>query len=226
VSYTTGGNLEKAIFDEESGGLDLVREFWGVPASFGPDIWSLLEKSKTVCPDTRLGWSLYRHVARELRREHINSGGLIFLSTVNTKADARHQTDGLFYLPSLHPYLVTVDVYNKKEVELKGLRAKWEDSFEGNLYSNTNFQSDLYRFKKGVWEFKKELRKIGRTLSREEEESFGIDFRQYAKSFRPENHFILTPDDIRSYGNRRSFAKLMVGYFQKVADQKMAVNSH
>lgn len=226
MSYRTGPDLEEAIFDERSGRLDLVREFWDVPASFGPDITTLLEKSKTVCPDTRLGWSLYRHVATQLRREHIDPRGLIFLSTVNTKADARHQTDGLFYLPSLHPYLVTVDVFNKKEPEIKKLRAKWEDSFEGNLYSNTNFQSDLYRFKKGVWEFRKELKKIGRTLSREEEESFGIDFRQYAKSFRPKNHFILIPDDIRSYGARRSFAKLVVGYFLEVADQKMAVNSH
>jgi uncharacterized protein YaaR (DUF327 family) len=222
VSYATGSELEKAIFDEESSGLALVREFWDVPASFGPDITTLLEKSKTVCPDTRLGWSLYRHVLRELRREYIDSRGLIFLSTINTKADARHQTDGLFYLPSLHPYLVTVDVFNKKESEIKKLRAKWEDSFEGNLYSNTNFQSDLYRFKKGVSEFKKELKKIKRILSREEEESLQIDFRQYAKSFRPENHFILTPQDIRSYGSRRSFAKLVVGYFLKVAGQKKA----
>ena len=131
MSYRTGSDLEKAIFDEQSEGLNLVREFWDVPSSFGPDITALLEKSKTVCPNTRLGWSLYRHVLRELRREHIDLHGLIFLSTINTKADARHQTDGLFYLPSLHPYLVTVDVYNKKESELKKLRAKWEDSFEG-----------------------------------------------------------------------------------------------
>ncbi len=214
MQYRTGPDFEKAIFDECSGGLGLVREFWGKSANFGQDVKTILEKSKTVHPNTKIGSTLHYQVARQISR-HLDPKELIFLSTINTKVDALHQTDGLFYLRSLYPYLVTVDAFNISNEDLVWLREMWVDQFTGSFYSDSDFQSDLFRFKKGVMEW----RKISGNEYSKGLHKF-IDFRQYTEENRPENHFILTPGDIRSYGARRSFAKLVVGYFLKVAGKK------
>jgi hypothetical protein len=212
VFYKTGSDLEKAIFDEQSEGLNLVREFWGKSASFGPDVKFLLEKSKTVHPNTKIGAALHRQVVRQLSRD-LDPNGLIFLSTINTKVDARHQTDGLFYLPSLYPHLVTVDAFNVPKEDTDWFRDKWIDDWGGNLYSESDFQSDLFRHKKGFATWRKTNKFDAETFSR-------FDFRPYTEENRPENHFVLTPSMIGTYEARRSFAKLVAGYFLKVADKK------
>jgi hypothetical protein len=218
VQYKTGPDLEEAIFGKRSGGLGLVKEFWWKLANFRSDVISVLGKSKAVHPDTIIGSVLYHQVVRQLSR-HLDSKGLVFLSTVNTKVDARHYTDGLFYLSSLHSDLVTVDVFNISNEDLDWLREMWIDQFTGSFYSDSDFQSDLFRFKKGVSEW----RKIPGNEYSKGSHKF-IDFRQYTEENRPENHFVLTPSMIGTYEARRSFAKLVAGYFLKVSGQKMACN--
>ena len=216
--YRNGPDFEEAVFGKRSGGLKFVEKFWGQGIAFGPQIQKLLEESESFCPDTQIGQALYRQVAKQLRRYGIDPNGLIFLSAVNTGADAHHGTDGLFYLPSLYPHLVTMDAFNTDERNLKLRREMWIDSFPGQIYSDSDFQSDLFCHKKGFANWRKTHEMSG--LS--EEGLLRIDFRKDSNAARPENHFVLTPGMIGSYEARRSFAKLVAGYFVKVAGKKMA----
>jgi hypothetical protein len=218
VFYKTGSDLEEAVFGKRSAGLDLVRKFWGQSVAFGPQIRSLLGKFDSFCPDTKIGQTLYRQIVRQLRRCGIDPQKLIFLPTVGTEADAHHYTDGLFYLPSLDPYLVTVDAYNVPERNLDVIREMFQDSFSGQFYSKADFQSDLFRYKKGFAEWRRSCR-VGNLP---EEDFLKVDFRQYSDAARPENHFILTPGNVGTYQARRSFAKMVAGYFVKVSSKKMA----
>ncbi|KKQ77679.1 MAG: hypothetical protein A3A96_01145 [Candidatus Zambryskibacteria bacterium RIFCSPLOWO2_01_FULL_39_39] len=215
---TRGFDFEREIFNCRSSGEDLKERYKGEEADFGSDVLTIIEESRTKHPDKHpdcnKGRSLYYHVEVELNKLGVESSGLIFLPTVDTKADAKHQTDGLFFLPRLFPYLVTIDAFSIGFRELVSLRDFWISKFEGEVYSEVQFQSDLFRFKSGLAKWQKDNKKS----SEEGAPLFvPLDFREYVVSIRPENHFVLTPPHVGTCRRRREFANMVARYFAKVS---------
>lgn len=222
--YRSGLDFEDAIFGRHSSGENLFRKFSGSGQNFSKDIKRLIKVSIMKYPETVLGKLLFLGVEKWLRRLDIRTNGLVFLSAIDTKVDLRHFADGVFYLPSAHQFPVTVDAFNINPATLNSLRELWIDAFDGELYSETHFQNDLFRYKRGL----SKLRKNG---GWDQKWTFAKspDFREYVDCGRPENHFILTPLDTGTRERRMTFAKLIAGYFAKVAkssNEEMALISH
>lgn len=214
MQYRTGKEFEMAIF-----GAPPTRP----PASgtrrayacFSDAIQDIIRSATTTHPPTTLGECLYHQVRLQLPRLGVRPDGLVFHSSLATKADLFHGTDGFFYLPSLYPHLVTVDAFRLDFTRLSELRAFWADSFAGQFYSDLDFQSDLFMFKTGLWEYKN----CGNRLPDPDTPlDSQPDFRRYARRGREENHFVLTPIHVATYEQRRTFATMVAGYFGKVAN--------
>jgi hypothetical protein len=217
MQFRTGQKFEEAVFGH-SAGRDLFRRFGRDLTCFGRDLNSFIKSSGIDKPPTKIGACLYHQVVRQLNRFGINPEGLVFLPSVDTAVDL-YGVDGLFFLPSLFPHLVTIDAFNTDPRNILSLKESWIDSFGGEVYSDANFQSDLFLYKKGISEWRKDDKNLS-------ERSFFLvkppDFRRYAKNGRPENHFVLTPVDVGTYQRRKGFAKMVAGYFAKVSGHKMA----
>jgi hypothetical protein len=238
--YSSGSDFEQAVFGLSSN-WDWMREQIGRgPADFSGAIRSIIERSPVTHPSTKIGESLHRQVTRHLGDHFgINPEGLIFLPSVDTKVDFFHGADGFFYLPSLFPYLVTVDAFNIHPRTLLGLREAWIDESASDVktaeddFTDENAQSNLFLFKKGMTKWYTDNREILEAAAKKEPPIPIIrpaDFRSHADRGRWENHFIFTPYHASSYGRRRNFAKLVAGYFAKVAEvpnhKNMALLSH
>jgi hypothetical protein len=226
--YATGRDFEEAVFGHHSD-----NPIWNwrprrKKTAFGKDLKEVICSAKIKHPPTKIGECLYRQVARQLSSLKINPEGLVFLSSINTKADFFHGTDGFFFLPSLFPHLVTVDVFNlnpRGTFSLTGLRESWIDSFSGEFYSEADFQSDMFLLKTGMLEWKAAHKNFPAEFCPDQPP----DFREFAVRGREENHFVLTPLHVSTYRRRREFAKLVAGYFAKVSgasNHKMALLSH
>ncbi|OHB07675.1 MAG: hypothetical protein A3G46_03000 [Candidatus Zambryskibacteria bacterium RIFCSPLOWO2_12_FULL_39_16] len=215
----SGHRFEDLIFGCHSSGDNLVRRFKNGRANFQEDIKKVIENHfGPEYPNTPIGKSLYLIVKRELEHSGINSEGLLFLSTINTKVDLRHYTDGFFYLPSVPTHPVTLDVFNIDPEVLENLRNSWVKNFEGEVYSGTNFQSDLSSYKNGMSEWNRQKKGSKELFQIESIEP--SDFRKHGHHRgRPENHFILTPYDVGTSQRRKEFARMVARYFVKVRHQ-------
>ena len=216
-SFRTGWELEEAIFGRHSGGLPVryIKIKGKVGADFSDDMRALINRSEGVYPSTKIGRSLYNMVRKELERLGIDPTGLVFLDALDSRVDWFHYSDGVFYLPSQTGdpgLLVTMDVFNLGSQNLLKLQEFWMYTHEGVQYSRTDFQTDLFRYKQGWRKLEKlgEVKKVFQQVS---------DLRNYATKGRPENHFVLTPYHLE-YSQRRSFAKMVAGYFAKVLCSK------
>lgn len=210
--YRSGLEFEDAIFGRHSSGDKLIEKFLGAKINFDKDIRYLIRNTTSSYPNTIIGQLLFGGVEKELRGLKLDVSGFKFVSAIDTKVDLRHFADGLFYLPSVPRFPTTIDTFNIDPAILVGLRDRWIDSFSGSFYSEYDFQTDLFRFKKGALVIKRN----GDWKNRKQFK--GLDPREYATGDgRPENHFILTPSDVGTYEGRRRFVKLIAGYFAKVA---------
>lgn len=227
--FPTGPDFEEAVFGVRSNGASLFRRFGNDLTTFGEDLNNFIRSSKIEKPPTQIGGALHHQVERQLEGLGIDPLGLVFIPSVDTSIDL-YGVDGLFYLPALFPHLVTVDAFNIDPLNLKFRKEKWIDSFEGEIYRNEKFQSDLFLFKNGVSRWRKDREMVA------SEKAFlpePPDLRRYgagSDSGRWKNRFVLTPLDVGTYEKRRDFAKLVAGYFAKVAKesncQNMALLSH
>lgn len=213
--FRTSIDFEEAVFGC-SASWNLRQRFGGEKMDFSRDIKSIILSSKITHPPTKIGKCLYRQVAEQLKRYNINPNGLVFLPSVDTKVDLFYGTDGLFFLPTLFPCVVTIDAFNLKSDKLFLLKSLWIDSFAGNFYSNADFQSDLFQYKSGFARWSKDnaksIKETGNPLLKP------ADFRAYVSTVgRPENHFVMTPANVSTYKQRREFARLVSDYFLKVA---------
>ena len=219
MRYNSGIDLEEAVFGRHSNYKHYV-EFFGTGSSFVSEIRSIIEASDQRCPNTDIGSALHHQIERQFENRNINSEGLVLLSAVDTKADFHHHTDGFLYSPSFDPYLVTIDLFNIDTKTLLILREKWIDSFDGEIYTEADFQSDLFHQKRGSAEWRKVMNKLGDTTPINYP-----DLRHYDSFCRPENHFIITPYHLGTYEKRRETAKLIAGYFEKVSSTKTMGNN-
>ena len=211
--YKNSASFEEAIFGSSSSGSELVARFRDLGSNFSADVTNLLQSSEEECPDTAIGRSLFSNVKGEIERYELSADGLIFASAIDTKVDAHHFMDGVIYLPAVPRFPVTLDVMNLYETNFLLLRDRWIDSYEEQSYTEKELQSDLFQFKSGLLVWKKETKApiLFESLISQ------IDPRQYTKCRRPENHFILTPHHVRSYRERRAFAKFVAGYLAEKA---------
>lgn len=222
--YKSGYDFEKAVFGCRSH-REFLEGLGSSKAGFAEDLKEIIRSATTKHPPTQIGECLYRQVARQLGSLDVDPEGLVFLSSVNTQADVSHGTDGFFFLPSLFPHLVTVDTFNMEPMEFlswEELRELWIQSFTGEFYSESDFQSDLFLFKSGVSEWKA----VNRRLPSDFFPSRPPDFRRFAIRGREENHFVLTPYHVSTYQQRKEFARMVAGYFAKVSRHEMAKQSH
>lgn len=221
--FKSGYDLEDAIFGRHSSGEKLVEKFWGQRPDFDEDVKALIRDSYARCPETRIGELFWLETKRELDRLGVDHYGLVFLSAIDTKVDLRHFADGVFFLPSVPRFPVTIDTFNLDPGVQKALKDSWVDSFEGSAYTSSDFQSDLFRYKLGLTKWKKDCQKLsetGLTIVQPK------DFRAYTSFGRPENHFIMTPYHIGVCRRRREFAKMVARYLLKVSCQNTAQLSH
>jgi hypothetical protein len=232
--YRTGRDFEEAVFGFRSND-NLFKRFGGRNADLADDVKAFIARSSVVYPDAPIGEALYSQMAIEFDRLGIDHEGLIFLPSVDTELDLGG-IDGVVYHPRFFPRLVTVDAFNIRPRELSLLRETWIDSHEGRnqngdiFFSREDEQSNLFLFKRGMANWKR----INKEALEQEAQGKGFvirpkDFRQLADRVGWENHLILTPRDTGTYEGRRLFAKLVAGYFAKVAkasSHKMALLSH
>lgn len=217
--YRTGRDFEGAVFGLRSNS-NLFERFGGRNANLVDDVKAFIVGSSIAYPQAPIGEALYFQMAREFDRLGIKSEGLVFLPSVDTELDLGG-IDGVVYHPLFFPRFVAVDAFNIRSRELSLLRETWIDGFSGRFYSNEQFQSDLFLFKKGLAKWKRDNKEAL------EQEALGKgfvtrpkDFRQLAEYGRHKNEFILTPIDAGTYEGRRSFAKLVVGHLAKVSDHE------
>ena len=209
----SGYDLEDKIFDRHSSGDRLVKKFKRKRKDFSVDLTRLISESSCIYPNTKVGESLYWLIKKELEKLGVDATGFVFVSAIDSITDARHFSDGVFYLPSVHQFPVTVDAYNIDSKSLNLLKDFWIDDFSGDRYKIADFQSDLFRHKNGSVEWK-------RNNQTSEAEGFLLvkPVRQHTRKRRPENHFVITPRDIGDRAGKRAFARMVARYFaSKVA---------
>ncbi|MEK7669414.1 MAG: hypothetical protein AAB350_02370 [Patescibacteria group bacterium] len=217
-TYRSGHDLEDAIFGRHSSGEELIAKFWGQRPDFDKDVKRLIMEGFDRHPDTPIGRSLFLLVEKWLSLIGVNPKGLVFLSAIDTKVDLRHFADGVFFLPSIPTFPITVDAFNIDWKELLFLRDSWIDSFEETIYTISDFQSDLFRYKVGFARWKKDAKML---LAEKVILPLPADFRNYTAYGRPENHFVLTPTNIGTHEHRREFARMVARYLaSKVFGQK------
>ena len=219
--YKNGVELEEAVFGCSMDGRQ--ESFREGRADFSEDVNALIRESKSKCPDTLIGNSIYQMLKRGLERFGIETRGLKLISAVNTKSDLRHHFDGLFFLSAISSHPVTLDLWNIDPLVFSFLKERWTDSFPDQFYLDEHRQSDLFRYKVGMvrWMRDNYCRFLRPEVLR------CTDFRRFAMDIgRPENHFIITPYHVGSRRQRRVFAGMVVKYFAKVSGHKMAELSH
>lgn len=222
----SGRDLEDIIFGRHSNGDQMVKKFKRKRKDFSEDLTRLISKSSNIHPSTQIGESLYWLTKKELEKLGVDTTGFVFVSAIDSITDFRHFSDGVFFLPSVPQFPVTVDAYNIDFKTLDILEDFWIDNFAGDRYEVGDFQSDLFQYKNGSAEWK-------RSNKTSEEEGFfliqPVDFRQHTRKRRPENHFVITPRDIGDRARRRALARTVARYFaSKVFSQgrKTALLSH
>lgn len=224
--FKSGFDLEDCIFGRHSSGGQLVKKFKRKRKDFSEDLTRLINKSSDAYPKTQIGESLYWLIKKELEKLGVDTAGFVFVSAIDSITDLRHFSDGVFYLPSAPEFPVTVDAYNIDSRVLDILEDFWIDDFAGDKYAVGDLQSDLFQYKNGLIEWK-------RNNQTSEAEGFmlvkPVDFRQHTRKRRPENHFIITPRDVEDRAGRRAFARTVARYLaSKVPSQgrKTALLSH
>lgn len=205
-TYRNGFDFERALFGKDSSKRITSQEYRR-NTRFSEEALLAIKNREVDCPNTKIAKSLHFFVSKGLANLGISSEGLIFIPTLDTVMDTDHFTDALFYLPSLPFRVVTIDAFIIRENQIVELKDLWIDSFEGEYYTLSNFQTDLYSYKEGlrVW------LKSGRPPSEL------VDYRLYSKSSRPENHFVITPYNVSNYRRRREFGQMVAQYFHKEA---------
>ncbi len=226
-TYRNGREFQKVVLGEALY-RDLLNVFEG--SGFSRDVKRALRAVGQKYPLTPIGEDLHRQVSKQLRLQGIDPAELALISSVDTRLDLYHGVDGFFFLPSLSLDLVTVDAYLVATELIFSQREKWIGDFGGTVYSATDFQTDLFRYKTGRSEWvelqkqkKREERERGEKSQPKTEDLFSkpaeIDFREFAPRGREENHFVLTPYHVRTRTQREEFAKLVAGYFAKAAQE-------
>jgi hypothetical protein len=224
-------NLVFGCHIEDGGLTHIVEKDEDEEANFQGDIKEIIKNHSGLdYPNTRIGRSIYSMVKERLNYFGINSEGLLFLSTINTKVDIKHYTDGFFFLPSIPTHPVTLDVFYTDPDRLHSLKDFWMKTSEEGCYSKSNFQSDLFSYKKGmqIWKNWKKLRDEALLTKNEKLKHhdlflvFPSDFRKYAYVHRgrPENHYILTPYDVLTSQRRKEFAWQIAEYLHNIKTQK------
>jgi hypothetical protein len=203
MKYKNGRDFELAVFGERS--TPIQNRVLKGARDFSREFLKLIAQDGLPYPDTAIGSSLYFYIWHYLATFGLDPSGLIFRSSINTALDSYHYLDGLISVPQVFGLPVTIDTFNLNG-DLVVLREHWIDTFEGEVYSESEFQTDLFRFKKGL---------VVSNVLRGKEDGFFpasafVDLRVDHK--RPENHFILTPYHVENYRRRREFAKMVAGY--------------
>jgi len=231
-----------AVLNCRSSGNQLVEKFRGEKANFSTDITKLIKQPGPECPDTFISGSIFSMIKVELERHGIDTQNFIVRSGIDTKADARHWTDMVAYLPSIPRFPITVDLYNISPYDVVALRDIWVSLSDKPRYSELDLQSDLFQHNRGLFAWMKQNQLLGSVfvyqnlggfrsrISSIPEKTIHIpllDLRQYADRGRPENHFILTPYHTETPERRKNFATMVAKYLISVSGhENMALLSH
>lgn len=216
----SGQDYELEIFDHASSGQISEEVLAEIGENFSESAENLIDGSKMIHPNRRVGKSLYRLVQNRLKKVGIDPGGLRFLDALDTSLDWFHFSDGLFYLPSIpgRPGLVvTIDAFNIETKRLTHLRDLWWFEYKGDNYSSLNLQTDLFQYKDGLKMWKKMTEQAA-------EFEFDLvladdDFRKLAIKGRPENHLVITPYHTEKSESRRVFAQMVANYLIKAYNE-------
>ncbi len=210
MQFKTGFDFEEAVFGCRSSGDRLVNRFLNKRVDLSDGVRRIIQTLDIKHPPTAIGEYLYNQMLRHLVRLGINPEELVFLPSVDTEVDFCG-VDGLFFLPSLFPCFVMIDVFNISPRQLLAEREIWIDTFPGREYSELDYRSDLWLFKRGMNIWKKENKEA---LELEAQGKGSVirpkDFRQFADKGRVKNHFIFTPLDTRRC---KDFSRIIAEYF-------------
>jgi|SRR3989344_8470682 len=211
--FKNGDSFEALVFGRYFvGDRDYVKY-----QSFSQSMMDLIKcDTGPAYPDTRLGKLFYFGVYNGLRRQGIDPNGLKFKSALRSRADIHHSTDGYFYLPSVPDTPVTIDLFNLDSEICHILRDRWDDDDD----NEEDFQTNLFRYKKGMADIMKKGDKTGYW------NHIFNPFNFVSLVKRPENHFVLTPYHTESRQRRKEFAAMVARYFLKASSQNMAKQSH
>lgn len=224
MKFKSGLDLEDAIFGRHSDGAEMARKFYGQRPNFDKDVRKLIRNGQGRYPNTFVGRDLFWGLEEALTRKGINTNGLVFLTAIGSMVDLRHFADGIFFLPAIDQFPATIDAFNINNGQVDELKDKWVDLFAGQIYGFTELQNDLFRFKVG---FSKWLDDFKACSARGLVLPKPADLREYTDARRPENHFVLIPQFVRTRAGRRSFAINIAEYLvSKVPRQDMALLSH
>ncbi len=228
-TFKTGVELEEYIFGPRLEAPDMssiVKESGDQRGQrFAIEVLKVIAAAGRPYPDTKFGKLFHNSMVECLRSKRIDPKGFVFLPALDTAADYFYQTDGVLYVPSLHPKVVTIDAFNVTATRYLELKEKWKREWSEAQssetlrvkYSEQKFQSDLYRFKQG-WKVWMRDREEGVWGSSEP------DFRDLCPPGKRlfVNHFILTPYDLPRH---TKFAEMVSGYFSRAAEtlKKQAV---
>lgn len=224
----SGRDLEDVIFGRHSDGDAMMLEYWDKIPDFDSDFRYLLSINTTRFPGTYVAKEMFCYLEKSLDEKGVRTEGLVFLSTIGTKVDLRFFTDGFFYLPVLPILPLTIDAFFIGKKKIEELRDKWIDSCSKKRYSFADFQSDLFRYKAGLSKWLRDLKAC-------KEEGLILiepaDLREYTKVRRPENHFIVTQENIRTRVSRKAFSENLAAYLERKARprpkrRKTAQQSH
>ncbi len=231
------GGFEKLITGHRSSGRLLVERFRGQGSNFSDDIQAIISGCGDPFPPTQIGRSLYDLLKHQFEKRRIETEGFVLRSTVDTKVDARHFTDMVGWLPSVPVLPFTIDFFNISSIDMDALRSFWVRGFSGELYSQTDEQTDLFLFNKGLFAWRKKrgivpranLAPFQKRVTFVPEKMHPVpfwDFRPYADGLgRPENHFILTPYHVETSERRKNFANMIADYLL-TSCHNMAQQSH
>lgn len=218
------GDFEMRITDRRSSGRSLVKRYYGQVSDFSDDIQTIIAEPGDSFPATKIGRSLYDLLKHQFEKRRIETEGFVLRSTVDTKVDAHHFTDMVGWLPSVPMLPFTIDFFNISSVDMDALRSFWARGFSGDVYSQTDEQTDLFLFNKGLFAWRKEkgivpranLAPFQKRVTFVPEKMHPVpfwDFRPYADGVgRPENHFILTPYHVETSERRKNFANMIADY--------------
>lgn len=210
--YINSALFERAVLECGREEEDLYEKYGEGEWNFSSDVFDFLDSLHlSNYPNTEIGRSLYFGLKTRLERTGINTSGLRLLSTVGTSLDLRYYMDAIIHLPALPLCPITIDLFNLGDYKVSGLKNLWIRDSDSFVYSDFQFQSDLFQYKNGLRRWKKMT---------EQAEEFGFylvlkdaDFRKLVTKRRPENHFILTPYHTECRERRRQFTSLVAEYF-------------
>jgi hypothetical protein len=159
-------------------------------------------------PNTVIAQQFYTLLQQKLVDAGVDTKDMMFIPTIGTSADQHHGVDAVVYIPSLHPAVVTIDVFAIFDHNLDSLKKRVIEKGE---------QGEFF-FQNALWDHKRKLKAKRRFARLSDTVRDFLSSRPWKKDkqYRPENHFIFTPAHA-SGECLDALVELIVQFFKKVS---------